>query len=80
MIDLQASLPKLFDERLFIDFYAAQRNLPKIDYFGQGPDSAEGSRTNFRLEELSSDVTIGYRPFRHGLRRPLSIGFTGGSL
>ena len=80
VIDLQVTLPKLFDERLFIDFYAAQRNLPKIDYFGQGPDSAEGSRTNFRLEELSRDFTVGYRPFRHGLRRPLSIGFTGGSL
>ena len=80
VIDLQATAPKLFDDRVFIDFYAAQRNLPRIDYFGQGPDSAEGDRTNFRLEELSSDVTVGYRPFRHGLRRPLTLGVTGGFL
>jgi len=75
LLDMQATLPKLANERLFLDFYARHRNYPRVDYFGPGPDSGEGSRTNFRLEDTSADVTLGVRPVRN-----LSLGVTGGAL
>ena len=75
LIDLQLTLPKLAHDTLFLDFYSAHRNYPQIDYFGPGPDSREGSRTNFRLEDTSYDFTAGVKPFRN-----LTLGITGGYL
>jgi outer membrane protein assembly factor BamA len=75
LIDMQATLPKLANERVFLDFYARHRNYPRTDYFGPGPDSKEGSRAHFLLEDTSADFTLGARPFRN-----LSVGVTGGLL
>ena len=75
LIDLQLTLPKLAHDTLFLDFYSVHRNYPRIDYFGPGPNSAEGSRTNFRLEDTSFDFTAGVKPFRN-----FQLGITGGYL
>ncbi|HUG82546.1 MAG TPA: hypothetical protein VML01_12835, partial [Bryobacterales bacterium] len=75
LLDMQATLPKLAHERLFLDFYARHRNYPRVEYFGPGPDSKEDRRSNFRLEDTSADVTVGVRPVRN-----LSLGVTGGVL
>ena len=80
LIDLQATMPKLAGGKFFVDFSAQHRNLPRLEYFGPGPDSELGDRSNFRLEDTSADFTVGYRPFEYKLSRPLSLGVTGGYL
>jgi len=73
LMDAQITLPKLASEKVFIEGYAAHRNLPRIHYYGPGPDSEKSSRTNFRLEDTSFDGTLGVRPFP-----ALRLGLTGG--
>lgn len=74
-LDLQLTLPKLANDRLFLDFYAAHRNFPQMQYYGPGPDSDKGARSNYRLEGPSFDVTGGVKPLRH-----LKLGGTFGYL
>jgi len=80
LLDFQLTAPKLADEAVFIDFYAAHRNLPRLDYYGQGPDSSLEDESQYRLEDTSFDVTAGFRPFKYRFSRPFSIGVTGGYL
>ena len=75
LYDLQLTLPRLANEKVFVDLYAVHRNYPRIGYFGSGPDSEEGSRTNFRLEDTAYDFTAGVKPLRD-----LKLGVTGGYL
>ena len=75
LLDMQATFPRLANDWMFLDLYARHRNYPRIDYFGPGPDSKEGSRTQFLLEDTSADFTLGARPFRN-----MSLGITGGRL
>jgi outer membrane protein assembly factor BamA len=73
LFDLQLTLPKLANDHAFVDLYALHQNYPRIDYYGQGPDSQKASRTNFRLETNSYDFTAGVKPIG-----PLRLGVTGG--
>ena len=73
LFDVQLTAPKLAGGKMFFDFYAMHRNSPRIDYFGQGPDSRLGDRTNFRLEENSYSFTLGFRP-----AKPFMFGVIGG--
>ena len=75
LFELQLTLPRLANEKMFVDLYAVHRNYPRIGYFGSGPDSEEGSRTNFRLEDTVYDFTAGVKPLRG-----LKLGVTGGYL
>jgi hypothetical protein len=80
LIDLQVGMPKLAGGKVFVDFLAQHRNLPRLEYFGPGPDSQLEDRSQFRLEDTSADFPVGYRPFKHKFSRPLSLGVTGGFL
>lgn len=80
LLDLQAGMPKLAGGKLFVDFLAQHRNLPRLEYFGPGPSSRREDRSQFRLEDTSADFTVGYRPFKYKFSRPLSLGATGGFL
>lgn len=62
--DLQFTLPKLANERAFVDWYSAYSNMPRIQYYGPGPDSAKTGRTSFRLETTEFDFTGGVRPWK----------------
>ena len=75
LYDLQLTLPRLANEKVFVDLYTVHRNYPRVGYFGPGPDSEEGSRTNFRLENTAYDFTAGVKPLRS-----LKLGVTGGYL
>ena len=48
--DLQFTLPGFANDRLFLDLYAARTNYPRINYYGPGPDSRKGFRSNYRRE------------------------------
>lgn len=75
LLDAQVSFPHLASDKVFFDFLAQHRNYPRVDYFGPGPDSKEGDRSHFRLEDTSADFTLGVRPVEH-----LSAGVKGGYL
>jgi outer membrane protein assembly factor BamA len=62
--DFNFRLPKLVNNHLFVDFYTAHRNYPQMQFYGSGPDSLKGQRSNYRLEDTTSDVTLGLRPFK----------------
>jgi len=73
LLDLQVSLPRLAGDRVFVDFLGAHQNSPRIDYYGPGPDSEKGDRTNFRLETNSADFSAGVKPIPQ-----FRLGVTGG--
>ena len=65
LFDLQLAAPQLADGRVFFDLSAMHRNFPRTQYYGPGPDSQKGARSNFRLEDTSYAVMAGVRPLRH---------------
>jgi outer membrane protein assembly factor BamA len=75
LFDLQVTMPKLANDRLFVDLYAAHRNYPRMQYYGPGPDSAKTGRSNYRLEDTGYDATGGLK-----LLPPLTVGGTVGYL
>ncbi len=75
LYDLELRVPHLAGSSLFLDLRAVHRNFPRMQYYGQGPDSAKTGRSNFRLEDTGYDLTGGFIPWRH-----LSVGATGGYL
>ncbi len=75
LLDAVLSMPRLANDRLFLDFAGQHRNYPRIDYYGPGMDSKESDRTHFRLEDTALDATVGVRPVA-----PLSLGASVGAL
>ncbi len=75
LLDLELDMPALAGDRVFLNLYGARRDFPEMQYYGPGPDSAKGSRSNYRLEEMGFDATGGMRPIRH-----FNLGATGGYL
>jgi outer membrane protein assembly factor BamA len=69
------TLPKLAHDRLSLDLNAVHRNYSQIDYFGPGPRSLEGNRTDYRLEDTAVDGSLAARPNKH-----LQLGGAGGYL
>jgi outer membrane protein assembly factor BamA len=60
--ELQMTLPKLANDRVFIDFYSAHRNYPRINFYGLGPRSLKGQRSDYRLEDTATDLIVGVKP------------------
>jgi outer membrane protein assembly factor BamA len=63
--DMEWNLTRLANQRVFVDFYSAHRNYPRINYYGPGPQSLKGQRSNYRLEDTSTDVALGVQPLRN---------------
>jgi hypothetical protein len=62
---LRWRLPKLAQDRLSFDFNVVHRNYSQIDYFGPGPRSLKGDRTDYRLEDTGVDAALGIKPLKH---------------
>jgi len=73
--DFELAAPRLSGGKFFAEFYGVHHNYPSLSYYGPGPDSEKGGRTDFRLEDTAIDATFGVRPVKH-----LSIGASGGYL
>lgn len=73
LLDLGLSLPRLAGDHAFLNFHAAHRNYPQMQYYGPGPDSAKSGRSDFRLENMAWDTSGGVKPVRN-----LKIGASGG--
>lgn len=72
--DLQFTRPARADERYILDFYTVHRNFPSLGYYGPGPDSEKGGRSNFRLEDTAFSNTFGLRLAPH-LYAGTSVGY-----
>lgn len=75
LAELHLELPRLWKERLFFELNASYRNFPEEDFWGLGPRSTNGQRTNFRYEDAGYGATVGFRPLRQ-----LRVGLSGGLL
>jgi hypothetical protein len=60
--DAELTLPKLLAKRAALNVYGVHHNYPQLQYYGPGPDSRKGNRTNYRLEDTALDVTFGVQP------------------
>ncbi|MCC7154026.1 MAG: BamA/TamA family outer membrane protein [Bryobacterales bacterium] len=50
--------PRFANNWLGWDFLAAYRDYNRIDYYGPGPDSTKGGRSNYRLEDTSWETQL----------------------
>ena len=75
LYDLELAFPKLADNHAFFELHATHRNYPRMDYYGQGPDSEKTGRSNYRLEDTNFSFASGVRPTRH-FRAGVTGGFT----
>lgn len=74
--DAELTLPKLFEGRAALNIYGVHHNYPQLQYYGPGPDSLKGNRTNYRLEDTAIDVTFSVTPLPH--LRELTIAGSAG--
>lgn len=74
-LDTQLSWPRIANNRAFFEIYGVHHNYPGINYYGAGPDSQKGGRSNYRLEDTSVDGTFGAR-----IAGPLRLGVSAGHL
>jgi outer membrane protein assembly factor BamA len=74
-LDSSFSLPSLASDHAFFSVAGMTLNYPRVDYYGQGPNSSKAGRTDYSLEETGFSGTAGVKPFRY-----LKMGATGGYL
>lgn len=75
LVDGELAFPQLVDGRVFLNILGTYRSLPRMPYYGQGPESMEASRTSFHLKDTNYELTGGFRPVRH-----FRLGATAGYL
>jgi outer membrane protein assembly factor BamA len=73
-IDGEVAIPRVLD-RVFVNVLGTHRHFPRLHYFGQGPNSREEDFTTYRLDDLGTEATGGYR-----LSEKIRAGATGGYL
>ena len=64
-LQTEVAMPRLAGERAFVTLGGAYVRLPRMPYYGPGPDSAKTGRSNFLVERTTFDVRTGIRPFRY---------------
>jgi hypothetical protein len=57
--------PRLAGNRAFAGGLVGYRNWPQMQYYGPGPDSSLGGRSDYRLEIGGAGFDGGVKPFRH---------------
>jgi Omp85 superfamily domain len=61
-------LPNLTTHGLRLEFNASHSDAPQLEYYGSGPNSSLGNRTDYRREDTLFDFRAALRP--HGHRAP----------
>lgn len=74
LVDTELQFPNLARRFLSIGVRGHHIDANSVGYYGPGPDSLKGGRSNYRREESTFDFSLGFKP----TRRYLSIGFTCG--
>jgi len=75
LFDTQLTFPRLLRDRMIVDTLARYKAERSIDYYGSGPDSERGARTNYARETSEIDIKMELRPARHA-----EFGVVGSSL
>ncbi len=74
LVDTELQFPYLARRFLNLGILARRMDANSMGYYGPGPDSTKGNRSNYRREENSINFSLGFRP----TRRYLNLGFDGG--
>ncbi|HEX2342308.1 MAG TPA: BamA/TamA family outer membrane protein [Vicinamibacterales bacterium] len=61
--EARLTFPKLANNHLLFETWAAHRDYPEEDFFGLGPDSARSDRTNYAIRSDLFGARAGVRPF-----------------
>src|SRR5579884_40070 len=64
---------RLPGDHFFANLDSAYRNFNSLNYYGSGPNTFKSGRTDYRLESVNADATVGIRPVA-----PLEVGFQSG--
>jgi hemolysin activation/secretion protein len=75
MFDLTLDVPRWRPSRANVKLYVKYENSPRMDFYGEGPDSSKENRSSYRLEDFRTDLEARYRIFRH-----LNVGIQFGGL
>jgi hypothetical protein len=73
-VDTLVSFPRLLGKRVRVDFYAQHADSPQMAYYGPGPNSRKQSRTDYRREDTTLDLLVGWRVHP----RHVMVGFNAG--
>ncbi len=57
--DLQFNFLMKKGSPVWAQFYAVRHNYNSLNYYGPGPDSSKNGRSNYRLEDVAVDGTLG---------------------
>lgn len=63
--DNEWNLPYLLRNKLYISWQNTYHNYGRINYYGPGPDSEKTGRSNYRLENTSTELLGAIRPGAH---------------
>lgn len=58
-------LPRFTSRRLDVTFKAAHYDLPRMDFYGEGPTSVKGHRTDYRLEKTPIEAGVEWSALTH---------------
>jgi hypothetical protein len=64
-LENEVSLPYVLHNRGYLSFHNVHQNYGRINYYGPGPDSEKTGRSNYRLENTSTELTGALRPIRN---------------
>ncbi|HYZ85211.1 MAG TPA: BamA/TamA family outer membrane protein [Bryobacteraceae bacterium] len=56
--------PKLANDHAFVNFSVIHRDYASMQYYGSGPNSQKGARSDYRLEDTHVQLRPGIQPFR----------------
>jgi hypothetical protein len=62
--ELQLTFPHVFHSRLFVDVLGLYRSYTQVSYFGVGPGTQEGDRTDYHIDGPAIYGSLGLRPAR----------------
>ncbi|MCC6540454.1 MAG: BamA/TamA family outer membrane protein [Bryobacterales bacterium] len=58
------AVPAMARGKMFWEAYAVHRDYNSVTYYGPGPESREGDRSTYRLEDTSFDTLLGVKPHK----------------
>ena len=57
-------LPRLLNGHAFFEADALRFDYPRLSYYGEGPDSRKGGRTDYRMQDDEAEIRGGLQLFR----------------
>ena len=58
-------IPRITNERMDVTFTAAHMDLPRLDFYGEGPKSLKSSRTDYRREDTRFNINVAWPDWNH---------------